>query len=136
MENLIAFSLAEFGAMGCPNEVIFVFHEEDSARFLFTSTEDCITDYVPWLATLKCDLFGIVRGVGAGWAHVDLGMGNHLFLVKEVYDLLKKRIEGKSPPEIYQTWRDELPAIIGANTINEEHSPFSYRLETVEEGLK
>ena len=95
-----------------------------------------ITSYVPWLATLKCDLFGIVRGVGEGWAHVDLGMGNHLFLVNDVYDLMKERFDGKTPPEIYGIWRDQLTAALRAHTINEEHTVFSYRLESVEEEKK
>ena len=127
MKNLIAFSLAEYGAMGCPNEVIFVFREDDALRFLYTSTGDDITAYVPWLSTLKCDLFGIVRGVGEGWEHVNLGMGNHLFLLNSAYDLLKERIDGKSPSQIYQTWRDDLCAVLEARTVSEEYSDYSCR---------
>ena len=132
MKNLIAFSLAEFGAMGWPEEVIFVFREEDAMRFLYTSTEDSITTYVPWLDTLQCDLCGIVRGVGEGWEHVDLGMGNHLFLVNDVYNLMKERIDGKTPPEIYQSWRDELCAVLGIRTVKEEHSGYSCRTEELD----
>ncbi len=128
MKNLIAFSLAECGAMGWPNEVVFVFHENDTIRFLYTSVEDSLTDYVPWLDKLRSG-FRSATGMSERWNHVYLGMGNHLFLINNVYDLLKERFEGKEPPEIFHLWHDELCNVLGNHAISDEFSVFSCRPE-------
>ncbi len=105
-EEVFAFSLAEGGAMGCPNEIIFVRKREGMVEYLVSTVNDRIDKLVPWLDILHCDLCGDVSGVGKGWKHVDLGMGNHLFLRDEVYDKVNPKFEGMHPAEIYQAWRD------------------------------
>ena len=110
-EEIFAFSLAEGGAMGCPNEIIFVREREGMVEYLVSSVNEGISKLVPWLDSLNCGLFGEVSGVGEGWKHVDLGMGNHLFLREELYIKVNPKFEGMRPPEIYQAWRDAVAEI-------------------------
>lgn len=105
-KEILAFSLAEGGAMGSLNEVIFVRRKEGFVEFLYSYVNDKLGTLVPWLDELDCGLFRNVSDVGSGWKHVDLGMGNHLFLTDDVHEHVNPKFEGKRPPEIYQSWRD------------------------------
>ena len=111
-EEVFAFSLAEGGAMGCPNEIIFVREQEGMIEYLVSSVNDRMNQVVPWLDTLNCGAFGEVSGVGEGWKHVDLGAENHLFLRDDIYDKVSPKFKGMRPPEIYQAWCDAVAAIV------------------------
>ena len=97
--------------MRCPNEIIFVREREGMVEYLVSSVNEGISKLVPWLDSLNCGLFGEVSGVCEGWKHVDLGMGNHLFLREELYIKVNPKFEGMRPPEIYQAWRDAVAEI-------------------------
>ncbi len=105
-KEIAAFSLAEGGAMGCPNEVILVRKEGKTTEFLTTYVNSRLQELIPWLDRLHCAPMGKASGLGEGWEHVDLGMGNHLFLGQEVSRLVLPAFRGMRPSEIYVTWED------------------------------
>lgn len=107
-EEIAAFSLAESGAMGCPNEMIYARKNGEKAEFLHSYVNPEMYIIFPWLENLDCGLFGEVKGVGKGWKHVDLGAGNHLFLRSELYEKLYPKFNGMRPSGIYQIWQDEV----------------------------
>lgn len=49
--------------------------------------------------------------VADGWHHVYMGAGNHLIIKEEIFPLLAKYIQNKSPSEIYATWYEFLKEI-------------------------
>lgn len=105
-KEIVAFSLAEGGAMGCPNEMIYMRKNGDTAELLRSYVNPKIFTLFPWLEHLDCGFFGEVSGVGRGWKHIDMGAGNHLFLRTNVYKVLYPKFKGKHPAMIYQTWQD------------------------------
>ena len=110
-EEIVAFSLAEGGAMGCPNEMIFVRRKDGMVEFLESWVNERITELVPWLAELRCSSPG-VSGTGRGWRHVDLGAGNHLFLQTALYKSVSPKFKGLHPSRIYQAWPDAVAEVL------------------------
>lgn len=106
--EIVAFSLAEGGAMGCPNEMIYVRKNGEKPEFLRSYANPEMYTLFPWLEHLDCGFFGEVKGVGKGWEHIDLGAGNHLFLRSNLYARLYPKFRGMRPAAIYQTWQDEV----------------------------
>ena len=105
-EEISAFSLAEGGAMGCPNEVILVRRNSGSVEFLLSSADTQLRDLFPWMDRMRMSPTGQAWDLGEGWEHIDLGMGNHLFLRQAVCQNILPRFKGMSPGMIYQAWSE------------------------------
>lgn len=50
--------------------------------------------------------------VAKGWKHIYMGAGNHLIIKEEIFPLLAKYIQNKSPSEIYATWDEHIDEFI------------------------
>lgn len=111
-EDIVFFSLAEGGAMGCPGEVLVATKKNNKVKWycfntMVDSFEDLCSIYPP-LKTFDCGIFGEASGIQDGWNHVDLGMGNHL-LVREDYIVAFQNavdeLHVESLGEVYASWR-------------------------------
>lgn len=111
-EDIVFFSLAEGGAMGCPGEVLIATKKDDFVKWYCLNTmtiphKDLLTIYPP-LETFDCGIFGMASGIQDGWNHVDLGFGNHLLVRDDYYDAFNSTISelhAKNIGEIYANWR-------------------------------
>ena len=121
-EDVVFFSLAEGGAMGCPGEVLVATKKNNEVRWycfntMVDSFEDLCSIYPP-LKTFDCGIFGEASGIQDGWNHVDLGMGNHL-LVREDYiadfQNAVDELHAESLGEVYANWRGIAQILLTAN---------------------
>lgn len=111
-ENIVFFSLAEGGAMGCPGEVLIATKTNNAVKWYCLNTmtiphKDLLAIYPP-LETFDCGIFGMASGIQDGWNHVDLGFGNHLLVRDDYYNAFSNAVEelhAKSVGEIYAHWR-------------------------------
>jgi len=111
-EDIVFFSLAEGGAMGCPGEVLIATKNDDGVKWycLNTMTEnnDDLCAVFPPLKTFNCGIFGMASGIQDGWNHVDLGMGNHLLVRDDYYTQFayeEEQLHAKHRGEVYASWR-------------------------------
>ena len=104
---MVAFSVAESGAMGSPNEVIVVDKDNNRFSFYLNNMEvSAIDEIVPVLHQCLFVHSGEPLSAAPGWNSEDLGMGNHLFVADEIYPKfakLRKPI-GRNLGELYQRW--------------------------------
>ncbi len=117
-DNIFFFTLAEGGAMGEPCGIEIVCKNDNDIKLFHTNYSDFdnkkLYSKFPTLETLKCGAFGIVTGVNNGYVHVDLGVGNHLFVKEEIKDIFNKEIEEIQENHIlYGNWLR-----IGLNILN------------------
>ena len=105
--SMVAFSVAESGAMGSPNEVIVVDKDNNRFSFYLNNMEvSAIDEIVPVLHQCLFVHSGEPLSAAPGWNSEDLGMGNHLFVADEIYPKfakLRKPI-GRNLGELYQRW--------------------------------
>lgn len=100
--NPIALSVAEGGAMGSPGNIEIV--ESDGAAYYFNIS--CF--HYDTLKIISPSLIECLYGDPEDWKHVDLGAGNHLFLIEPYYNEFRERLKlyGKVRPSwIYQNWK-------------------------------
>ena len=100
--NPIALSVAEGGAMGSPGNIEIV--ESGGAAYYFNIS--CFQ--YETLKAISPSLVECLYGDPEDWKHVDLGAGNHLFLIESYYEEFCERLKlyGKvSPSWIYQNWK-------------------------------
>lgn len=108
--DIIAISVAESGAMGCPGNIEVVTYRNN--KFLGYDTNPMfggvpyykLYKAVPWLEKFRCAL-DCVENVGEGWKHIDTGFGNHLLVRDALYDDLNELSKGKTKGEIYNSWK-------------------------------
>ena len=109
-EDIIAFTIAEGGAMGNPGNVEIISYANE--RLIGYETNPSygglplykLYKAIPWLERLAVGL-GYVDNIGEGWNHIYTGYGNHLFVRDFIFDGLKDKIEGKKPSDIYVSWK-------------------------------
>lgn len=103
----IAFSYAEGGAMGSPNEVIIVDKETKTYSFHIDNFElEAIDEIVPALRKCQFISWGEPLKAAPGWNCVYLGFGNHLLVADAIYDEFTTRREpyGNNLGRLYQEW--------------------------------
>lgn len=111
-KDIVFFSLAEGGAMGCPGEVLIATKNIEGVKWycLNTMTEnnDDLCAVFPPLKTFDCGIFGMASGIQEGWNHVDLGMGNHLLVRDDYYTQFayeEEQLHAEHRGEVYAHWR-------------------------------
>ena len=115
---IVAFQMAEGGAMGYPGGVFFVTSDK---RVFFTSiweqmSDDNLLKVFPPLAEVKWGLFGRGTRYPEGWHYEYLGMGNHL-LVRDDFNekfLKESNILHRDNPDLilYNLWLDAVLSIL------------------------
>ena len=113
--SMVAFSVAEGGAMGSPNEVIIVDKDNNRFSFYLNNMEvSAIDEIVPVLH--QCMSVHLEQPLSAapGWNSEDLGMGNHLFVADEIYP---KFAQMRKPyrfnlGKLYQDWAKMVAKIL------------------------
>lgn len=103
----VAFSYAEGGAMGSPNEVIIVDKETKTYSFHIDNFElEDIDEIVPALRECKFVFWGQPLEAAPGWNSVYLGVGNHLLVADEIYATFAERRApyGNDLGKLYQEW--------------------------------
>lgn len=103
----IAFSYAEGGAMGSPNEVIIVDKNTKTYSFRIDNFElEDIDEIVP--ALRKCQFISCGEPLMAtpGWNSVYLGFGNHLLVADAIYEefAVRRAPYGNNLGDLYQEW--------------------------------
>lgn len=116
--DIVAFQMAEGGAMGYPGGVFFVTSDK---RVFFTSiweqmSDDNLLKVFPPLAEVKWELFGRGTRYPEGWHYEYLGMGNYL-LVRDDFNekFLKEsnKLHRDNPDLIlYNLWLDAVLSIL------------------------
>ena len=103
----VAFSVAEGGAMGSPNEVIIVDKETKTYSFNSNYLElDVISEIVPAIRQCQFISWGEPLIAAPGWNSVYLGFGNHLLVADAIYEEFATRREpyGNNLGRLYQEW--------------------------------
>ena len=116
--DIVAFQMAEGGAMGYPGGVFFVTSDK---RIFFTSIWEQMSDnnllkVFPPLAEVKLGLLGRGTRYPEGWHYEYLGMGNHLLVrddLKEEFLKESDRLLRSNPDLIlYNLWLDSVLSIL------------------------
>lgn len=110
-EDIIAFTVAEGGAMGNPGNIEIVVSKNDNLIGYETNPSyGGIPLYklykaIPWLEKLVVGI-GYIANVGEGWTHINTGYGNHLFIREFMSDSFEKKSKDKKVSEIYVSWKE------------------------------
>ena len=116
--DIVAFQMAEGGAMGYPGGVFFVTSDK---RIFFTSiweqmSDDNLLKVFPPLAEVKWGLFGRGTRYPEGWHYEYLGMGNHLLvrddLKKEFLKESERLLRSKPDSILYNMWLDTVLSLL------------------------
>lgn len=103
----IAFSYAEGGAMGSPNEVIIVDKNTKTYSFHIDNFElEDIDEIVPALRKCQFISWGEPLTAAPGWNSVYLGFGNHLLVADAIYEefAIRRAPYGDNLGKLYQEW--------------------------------
>ena len=115
--DIVAFSFASAGAMGCPGEMIILDRKGEKyvLNYCYEPWEDeQLFEICPKLE--ECDMYLLGEDdAPEGWMPINLGMGNHLFVQNEIGEVLMKQIDGLFPGEVYQIWEDAVKEIINSS---------------------
>ena len=117
-DDVIAFTIAEGGAMGEPNGFYVVTKELLQYHLNFGTTdikEIILLEQFPILKTFSC-FVSQVTNLEKGWNWFSMGFGNYLIVKNEYYDKVKDYIETNlgedwKPGELYQKWFDVIKII-------------------------
>ena len=106
--------------MGEPCSIEIVCKNDDNIRLFHTNYSDFdikkLYSKFPTLETLKCGAFGIVTGVQHEYIHVDLGMGNHLFVKEEINNKFQNEIKDiQENCILYSNWLRIALNLLGYN---------------------
>lgn len=111
-KDIMFFMLAEGGAMGEPGAINIITKGINGIQVLHANycygdfDMDKLAEVFTPLQTFDCGIFGNVSGVAPGWNHAYLGAGNHLLVRDCVFERFMSSADGKSEPEIYQSYMD------------------------------
>lgn len=118
-EGVLFFSVAEWGAMGVPGQVIVV-NNKPAAFAMNQAYGDerahwrTILEMFPVLKQCRFGIFGFDSKVPEGWNYVNLGLGNHLIVADEVYEEFRRlTAHCKEEFEFYRDWQDAARRIVG-----------------------
>ena len=114
--DMVAFSFASSGAMGCPGEIIMMNREGEtfSLNYCYEPWQaEQIYEICPKLEECDIELLGYDTAP-EGWMPINLGMGNHLFVENEIGEVFYKQITGLYPGQVYQMWQDSLKEILSS----------------------
>lgn len=110
--DIVFFSLAEGGAMGCPGEVLIATKNKSGVKWYSMNTmneeHEKLLRIFPPLETFDCGIFGKASGIQEGWNHVDLGFGNHLLVRDDYFEPFQDAVTELKPEHvgvIYSNWR-------------------------------
>ena len=107
-KDVMFLSFAEGGAMGEPGGILFFVKSGDfyHLNYVYGDIElKKVKVLFPVLGECQFGMFGIGSIVPKGWNYVNLGMGNHLIVNDEVYDLFKEELgDEERASEVYRKW--------------------------------
>lgn len=112
--TIIAFSIAENGAMGNPGNITLLTDQNELYEFnyIYDQKESIFKEFQ---VLKKCiDYINkVCMEVPDGWKHIDMVAGNHLFLL-EWLDILFCKTKGSDilPSDIYAVWIDTVNSIM------------------------
>lgn len=117
-QDVVFFSLAEEGAMGCPGNIFLAVKSKDKMKwYSYNTMEHCYEELVqkfPAFREFNPGLFGMVSSVPEGWKHVYLGFGNHLLVREDYYQDFQEQIaEFQDAGEIYANWMKIAENLLG-----------------------
>lgn len=104
--NIVAFSLAFWGAMGSPGEILVVSKEAlvYSMNYVYGNmTIEMCFEVCPPLKDCKFGMFDVEK-TPKGWKGARLGMGNFLVLAEPIYNHLKGELLEIPPHILYGKW--------------------------------
>ena len=115
-DDLIAITMAADGAMGDPSLIELVDKDLKIYRTHFGVFDNSkLSKLIPFLDTLRVDLFDNIEGTGDDWAGLYTGCGNYLFVRSElkapVLHFVEEKVSDTSMPlvvELYAHWYDAL----------------------------
>lgn len=117
-KDVMFFSLAEGGAMGCPGEILVCLKtgEQYAFNFVYGDAEiKKVEELFPPLTKCSFGIFGIDSKVPEGWSYVNLGMGNHLIVNDEVHEVFVEKMGiDAEPSEKYSRWLEVAEDIINS----------------------
>lgn len=140
-DDVIAFSIAESGAMGKAGNVeIITYADHELLGLSNNSLCGGLPFYklyivIPWLEQLQVGL-GFAKNVGEGWKYISLGMGNHLFVRDYLYEDLVKLTKGKHESVIYKSWKKWCKEICSKKTYVKKTSSFRMKPREKDESIK
>lgn len=115
-KDVMFFSLAEGGAMGEPGAVLFFSKSGELYYFNYVYGDvdiNKVQRLFPVLEKCEFGMFGLNSVVPTGWQYVNLGMGNHLIVNDEVYDIFRKKIDVDGDPGyVYMNWKSVAKEIL------------------------
>ena len=115
-KDILFFSFAEGGAMGEPGGVRFFVKSGElyHLNYVYGDIElSKVKECFPVLGECVFGMFGRNSKVPKDWKYVDLGMGNHLIVRKEIFALFKELLgEVEAPSEAYQKWMPTAEAVL------------------------
>ena len=100
-KNVIFFSIAESGAMGEPGDVLFYVKSGELYHFNYIYGDvniKKVEEMFPVLTECKFGILGINSQVPKGWKYISLGMGNHLIMKENVYELFMDKFSEEIDP--------------------------------------
>ena len=134
-DDIIAYTVAEPGAMGLPSTMEFISNKgehflisfddipfaEIKKAFTSAALHECFFNGPKKYDETEGEVVLYLNDerknnretrVAPGWHHVYMGAGNHLVIKEEYYCLFDKCMQDKSPSEIYCTWDDYIEAFV------------------------
>ena len=123
--DIIAFSFAYEGAMGEPGAIYIIDRDGKIYHANYCYGNDCIDtvhikDIIPVIEEIEWQMFGCISN-NDNWETQDLGFGNNLLMVKEIYDGFKEKVEEANiqrPGELFQQWPGFVLALLGKENGN------------------
>lgn len=115
VSHVVAFSIAESGAMGNPGSILFLTDEQKlyETNYHYEGTvKECFKVFGVFRQCTN-NLLGKGNEIPKGWKYTYLGAGNHLFMMEWI-DLLFYKIIDKetAESEIYLSWIDTVKQIL------------------------
>ena len=104
-ENVLAISVAEGGAMGCPGQIVIAEGMGDHVDFIEFFDAGKLQEIFPWFAEVRNWIFGQLENIDSGWHYIDMGAGNNLFIENKAYDRIGIDFENRYCLDIYRYWK-------------------------------
>lgn len=116
VENFLAITIAEIGAMGDPGAIEFI---DDKLNLYCTHfgemSDSLLEEKIPFLKTVQI-MFGSIKNLSDDWAGIYTGYGNYLFVRPEYKDgiinYIKDKYDDISVSSLYIHWYEALQAVV------------------------
>lgn len=112
-DDVLAFTVAEGGAFGRAGNIELVVLEGSKPMGYQTNplhgglNISDLYKVIPWLKDVYV-AFGFTKHIPSDWFYIDMGFGNHLFIRDNFKEEVWKKLDGKKPSEIYNSWKELL----------------------------